>query len=79
MFKDKTSSTEFLSFLKNSRAIYWDLGNSLGKVNTAIYCWDVMSMRYDARKLPWAPRQEIITLLAKVLEPEKKAATSVAW
>ncbi len=79
MFKDKTSSTEFLTFLKNSDKTYWQVGNCLGKVNHATYCWEVMTSRYDDRKLPWGPRQEVIGLLAKIMEPEKKAATSMAW
>lgn len=79
MFKDKIGSTDFLTFLKNSDKIYWEIGNSLGKVNHATYCWDVMTSRFAERKLPWANRQEVMRLLSKVLEPEKKAATSVAW
>lgn len=79
MFKDKITSVDFLNFLKNSDKIYWEIGNSLGRVNHAIYCWDAMSSRFEGRKVPWASRQEIARLLAKVLEPEKKAATSVAW
>jgi len=79
MFVEKISSADFLSFLQNSDKIYWKIGNSLGKVNHATYCWDVMSSRYKDRKTPWPARQEIMNLLAKVLEPEKKQATSVSW
>ena len=79
MFKEKSSSADFLAFLKDSDKTYWEIGNSLGKVNHATYCWDVMSSRFTGRKVPWASRQEIARLLAKVLEPSKKTATSVAW
>jgi len=79
MFKDKIGSADFLNFLKKSDKIYWEIGNCLGKINHAIYCWDVMTSRFADRKLPWANRQEVMKLLAKVLEPEKKSATSVAW
>jgi len=79
MFKDKIGSADFLTFLKNSDKIYWEIGNCLGRVNHATYCWDVMSSRFAERKLPWPNRQEVMRLLAKVLEPAKKAATSVAW
>lgn len=79
MFKEKSGSGDFLAFLKNSDKIYWDIGNSLGKVNHATYCWEAMTSRYEARKMPWPARQEVIALLAKVMEPEKKSATSVSW
>lgn len=79
MFKYKVSSTEFMTFLKNSNEIYWKLGNSLGKVNHGIYCWEVMTKRYKERKLPWAQLQEIMRLFIKIFEPEKKTTTSVTW
>jgi len=79
MFKYKTSTNEFLSFLRNSNKIYWDIGNSIGKAYHGIYCWDVMSSRFKGRKLPWAQTQEIVKLLAVVFQPEKKTATSMAW
>lgn len=79
MFKERLGSADFLAFLKDSDKTYWEIGSSLGKVNHAIYCWDVMSSRFDGRKVPWATRQEIARLLAQLLEPEKKSATSVAW
>lgn len=79
MFKDKIGSSDFLNFLKNSEKTYWEIGNSLGRVNHATYCWEVMTSRFTDRKASWPARQEIARLLAKVLEPEKKTITSVAW
>jgi len=79
MFKERTSSTEFLAFLKNSNETYWKVGNNIGKVYHAIYCWDVMTQRFDERRLPWAARLEVARLLAKIFEPDKKTTTSVAW
>lgn len=79
MFKDKISSADFLAFLKNSDKIYWEIGNCLGKVDHALYCWGVMSSRYNDHKTPWPISQEIFRLLAQVLEPEKKQNTSTAW
>ena len=79
MFKYKVSSAEFVAFMKNSRKLYWELGNSLGKVGHAAYCWDVMTKRYKERKLPWEALREIASLLVKILRPEPKLATSVAW
>jgi hypothetical protein len=79
MFKLKVSSAEFVAFLKNSSALYWDLGNALGKAGHAFYCWDAMSKRYKERKLPWEPLRELINLLSKILTPDKKLATGVSW
>jgi len=79
MFKQKVSSVEFVNFLKNSSKTYWELGNSLGKTGHASYCWDVMSKRFPGRKVPWEQLRDMIMLLAKILQPEKKAATSVSW
>jgi hypothetical protein len=79
MFKLKVSSAEFVAFLKNSSKHYWDLGNSIGRAGHASYCWDVMTKRYQDRKLPWEQLLELITLLAKVFKADKKPTTAVAW
>jgi len=79
MFKLKITSTPFLNFLKKSNATYWQIGNSLGKAFHAIHCWDVMTSRYEGRKLPWPQLQELLKLLATVFQLEKKTSTSMAW
>lgn len=79
MFKDKVSSTGFVTFLKNSNKLYWDLGNCLGKSGHAAYCWDVMTKRFAERKLPYEVLKEVINLLAKIFKPSGKLATSVKW
>lgn len=79
MFRDKISSTDFLAFLRGSNETYWKIGNSLGKTNHAIYCWDVLSSRFKERKLPWPQKQETVRMLTTIFQQEKKAATSAAW
>lgn len=79
MFKSKTSSAEFIAFLKNSSQTYWDIGNSIGKVSQGLYCWKAMTTRFANQKLPWPQLQEIMRILAKVFEAEKKSATASAW
>lgn len=79
MFKEKSSSADFLAFLKGSKETYWKLGNCLGKTNHAIYCWDTMSSRFKERRVPWAQKQEIVRLLTTIFEQDKKAATAAAW
>jgi hypothetical protein len=79
MFKHHIGSADFVKFLQNSSTAYWTLGNSLGKVGHAIYCWDAMSKRFPERKMPWDPLLGLIVLLGKILASDKKAATAVAW
>ncbi len=79
MFKLKTSSTEFLSFLKNSNKAYWDLGNCLGKSGHATYCWDVMTKRFPDRLLPRDQLLEVIKLLAKIYKTTPKLASGMSW
>jgi len=79
MFKHRTGSADFLKFMQNSSKAYCTLGNSLGKIGHATYCWDAMSKRYPGRKMPWEPLHELILLLGKVLAADKKAATETAW
>lgn len=79
MFKEKVGSTDFLNFLKGSEKIYWDIGNSLGKITHATYCWGVMTSRYPEQKVPWAGRQDIARLLSQVFESNKKTSTSMSW
>lgn len=79
MFKDKIGSADFLSFLRGSNETYWKIGNSFGKINHAIYCWDVITSRFADRKIPWAKKQEVARLLATIFQAEKKATTNMAW
>jgi hypothetical protein len=79
MFKTREGSAQFLGFLRNCSKAYWDLGNGLGKVNHAAYCWRLLTGRSQLAKLPWPLMQQTMQLLAEVLAPEKKPANSAAW
>jgi hypothetical protein len=79
MFKLKVSSAEFVAFLAKSSKMYWDLGNSLGKVGHASYCWEVMAKRFSDKALGWEPLKEIVQLLAKIFAADKAPTTSVTW
>ncbi|MFA4995475.1 MAG: hypothetical protein WC521_09280 [Bdellovibrionales bacterium] len=78
MFKLRSGSADFLKFLQNSSKAYYTLGNSLGKIGHATYCWESMSKRYAGRKMPWEPLRELVFLLTKVLAPDKKEV-GTAW
>ena len=79
MFKHKTGSADFLAFLKDSNKTYWDLGNSIGKTNQGIYCWKTMTSRFQDGKVSWQQLQEIMHILVKIFEPEKKSVAGMAW
>jgi len=79
MFKHKTSSTEFLTFLRGSNQTYWTLGNSIGKTNQGVYCWQVMAGRFAGHKMPFESLLPLMHILAKIFEPEKKTTTASAW
>jgi hypothetical protein len=79
MFKTKEGSAQFLGFLRNCSKAYWDLGNGLGKVSHAAYCWRLMTGRSQLAKLPWPLMQQTLQLLVEVLAPEKKPANVAAW
>ncbi len=79
MFKEQAGSGDFVKFMQNSNQAYRTLGNSLGKVGHAVYCWDSMTKRYKDRKMPWEPTRELLGLFGKVFSVEKKAAQTGAW
>jgi hypothetical protein len=79
MFKLREGSSDFVQFLKNSNKAYFTLGNSLGKIGHATYCWDLMSKRYPGRKMPWDQLSELIVLFSKIFTVPKKTATAVSW
>lgn len=79
LFKQKGSAAGFLTFLKNSKKAYWELGNSLGKTGHASYCWNVITKRFPERKLSWDALKEILPLLNKIFGAGKKPVTSVVW
>jgi hypothetical protein len=79
MFKLRIGSTDFVQFLRNSSQHYWNLGNSLGRVGHATYCWDAMSKRYPDRKMPWEATLELLVLMSKIFITPKKIGTASSW
>ena len=79
MFKLRTGSADFVNFLQNSSKAYQTLGNGLGKVGHAIYCWNIMSKRFPNRKMPWEHTREFITLMSKIFNVPQKQATASNW
>lgn len=79
MFKQRQNSAQFVAFLRNCSKAYWDLGSGLGKANHAAYCRHILTGRYGSAKLPFPMLEQTLRLLAEILQPEKKAASAVAW
>jgi hypothetical protein len=51
MFIRKTDPAPFLAFLRNCRATFWEIGDALGKIDHAVYCWDRITARYPQRRV----------------------------
>jgi hypothetical protein len=51
MFVRKTESAPFLAFLRNSRQVFWEIGDALGKIDHAVACWDRVTKRYPMRRV----------------------------
>jgi hypothetical protein len=76
MFKHNDGSVQFLGFLRNCSKACWDLGNGLGKVNHAVYCWHLLSGRSDLAKLPWPLMHQTMQLLAEILARKRRRPPS---
>ncbi len=59
----------FISFLRGAKAIYWQLGNSLSKIDHAINCWNIWTKGAPGRRLPFEQLEAMLELLKKILEP----------
>ncbi len=79
MFRHKISSAPFMEFLRNCSKTYWELGNALGRMSHATYCWNTMTSRHPGRKSPWTETQQILKLLAEILKVEAKPISAVSW
>lgn len=59
----------FIGFLRGAKAIYWQLGDSLSKIDHAINCWDIWTKGAASRRLPFEQLEALMELLKKILEP----------
>jgi hypothetical protein len=59
----------FISFLRGAKAIYWELGDSLSKIDHAINCWDIWTKAAPGRRLPFEQLEAMLELLKKILIP----------
>jgi hypothetical protein len=72
--------SQFLEFLNKAKEIYWQMGDSLSKINHAIHCWDNVSIGFSERKLPAEKLAELLEILQQVLAPNtERAESAVVW
>jgi hypothetical protein len=68
MFVRKSETGPFLAFLRNSRATFWEIGDALGKIDHAVYCWDKITGRYPGRRVhPREALEGVFTMLTEIL------------
>lgn len=68
----------FISFLRGSKTIYWQLGDSLSKIDHAINCWDIWTKGAAGRRLAYEQLEALLELLKKVLEPSSAERAQAA-
>lgn len=71
---------EFLKFLRQSRQIYWRMGDLLSRISHAIHCWDAVSRGFVERRMPADKLVGLFETLQAVLGggAEQKVA-AVVW
>jgi len=68
MFVRKTETGPFLAFLRNCRATFWEIGDALGKIDQAVYCWDRITQRYPNRRIhPLDALESVFLMLEDIL------------
>lgn len=70
---------EFLKFLRQSRQIYWRMGDSLSKISHAVHCWDSITRGYVERRLPADKLTSLFDTLMLVLGGTDQKVAAVVW
>lgn len=68
----------FISFLRGAKEVYWQLGDSLSKIDHAINCWDLGTKPAPSRRLPYEQLETILQLVKKILIPASVERTQAA-
>lgn len=68
----------FISFLRGSKATYWQLGDSLSKIDHAINCWDIWTRGVQGRRLAYEQLEALLQLLKKILIPASAERAAAA-
>jgi hypothetical protein len=68
----------FIGFLRGAKKIYWQLGDSLSKIDHAINCWDIWTKAAPSRRLPFEQLEAMLELLKKILVPSSNERAQAA-
>jgi len=79
MFKDKGDAGPFLSFIGNASETFWLLGDALGKLDHALFCWDNVTARYSRRSLPLDGLESALRMLEEILGTGKAEPVGMVW
>jgi hypothetical protein len=77
-FVESANPGAFISFLRGAKQIYWQLGDSLSKIDHAINCWDIWTGSKPGRRLPYDQLEAILELLKKILAPTSEESARAA-
>lgn len=79
MFQENSDPGPFLAFVAHASETFWALGDALGKLDHALYCWDTVTARYAKRSLPLPALESALAMLEEILGSGKPAAAGVVW
>lgn len=54
--------------MRGAKATYWQLGDSLSKIDHAINCWDIWTKGASGRRLAYEQLEAMLELLKKILD-----------
>ena len=71
---------DFISFLRRSREIYWQMGDALSKINHAVHCWSQVTAAFTDRRLPADKLAHLFEMLQLVLAGGgERVESAVVW
>jgi hypothetical protein len=79
MFREKGDPGPFLSFIANASETFWLLGDALGKIDHAVFCWDSVTSRYSRRMLPLDGLENALRMLEEILGTGKSDPVGMVW
>jgi hypothetical protein len=79
MFREKGDPGPFLAFIGNASETFWLLGDALGKIDHAVFCWDSVTARYSGRSLPLEGLENALRMLEEILGTGKADPVGMVW
>jgi hypothetical protein len=79
MFTAKGDPGPFLAFIGNASDTYWLLGDAIGKIDHAVFCWDNMTSRFSGRSLPLEALEATLRMLEEILGTDRAVPAEMVW